>query len=69
MVSYENINFEKLRKDVEKYLNGNKIMKNPFGVSDANGNIDTISDAGLLKLAEENGFNLEKYSKGRTRKN
>ena len=60
-MDYENIDFDKLRNHLSVYFNEG-IYENAFGVSDVL-NVDKASDLELIKIAIENGFNLEDYKK------
>jgi hypothetical protein len=61
----ESIDIERLRSDLEDYF-GTAIAYNPFGVADVI-SVDMASDAKLISIALENGFNLDDYEIDRSR--
>lgn len=65
-IDFDNIDYEKLRKDLRMYFHFGIILRNPFGIADCI-NIDTVPYKKLVKIADENGFNLENYIKDKQR--
>lgn len=54
-----NIDFDSLRNALINYF-GTAIYSNPYAVADVI-NIDNVNDCDLIKIAIENGFNLEEF--------
>lgn len=62
-INYE-LDFQKLRTDLEEYFK--TIESNPFGVSDVL-NLDNATNANLVVIALQNGFDLKDYEVDYTR--
>lgn len=65
-IDINKIDLDKLRQDLNMYFYFELILRNPFGVSD-HINLDKVSDDKLVQIAYENGINLNKYVKSKTR--
>ena len=62
---YENIDFERLREDLINYF-GTALNGNPQGMFKV-AEVMTASYGELIRIAVNNGFNLEKYRTGMKR--
>lgn len=58
-MNLDNIDFARLRSDLENYF-GTAIASNPFAVADVV-NVDSVDDFSLIKIALDNGFDLNNY--------
>ena len=59
-MNYENINIEKLRKDLIDYFTDAMFMVSPVAIVDIT-NVETASDEELINIALSNRFDLKKY--------
>lgn len=59
------IDIDRLRSDLTDYF-GSAVYDNPFAMADVV-NIDNVPDISIVRIAIENGFDLNDYSIGNTR--
>ena len=66
MENIDNIDIEKLRSVMKEFFESGKMYTDPFFKSSVL-NIDYVNDYELVRIAVDNGFNLDDYQKDITR--
>ncbi len=61
-MSYKNIDYEKLRKDLMDYFGSIMFSAFPAAISDLS-DVEIASESELIDIAQKNGFDLSDYQK------